>query len=84
MNGEIQVTPVPVFAYKLFEIVEGKYCQAELDSLGADGWGVAGVVLNGTHVLFARQVAVRLVPVEQPSVLGVPGHLRLAHPGNGR
>jgi hypothetical protein len=91
----VQVAPVPVFEYKLHQILDqddlGRFIPKELASedltaIGAEGWSVAGVVLNGTHILFGRQVAVRLIPVEEPTVLGASNQLRLARagPGNGR
>ncbi len=85
---QAQVAPVPVYEYQLVEL--DYIDEKELERLGAEGWGVAAAVEKGNRILFARQKAIRMVPVEEPALLGVGGTLVLRHPaaaagkGNGR
>ncbi len=82
---EVRVAPTQVYEYKLVELVHPpSNSELELNQLGAEGWVVSGVVLDGSHVLMARQTAVGLIPIEEPKILGASRKLTLARPGNGR
>jgi len=87
----VQVAPVPVFEYKVYRFpdtggVGADLASGELSTLGAEGWSIAGVMLNGQLLLLGRQVAVRLIPVEEPRILGTTPQLKLqgVTRGNGR
>jgi len=87
---EVNCSPEPVFEYKAFRFMVGSGIvdgfDEKLSAWGAEGWDVAGVLLNGQVVLLRRKVGIRLIPVEEPQVIGASNQLRLARagPGNGR
>ena len=90
-SADLQCMPVPEYEYQVYMLSQGGPSNpdladsAQLTALGREGWGVAGVVLDGAALVLARQVAVRLVPVKAPQIMGISGPQRLvADRGNGR